>query len=252
MPPESSRIGFGSVRHRRHAKRAHAFNYSMAMPLLNLDELPEICGRSRLWSLERRNWISWKREDYLGDPTQALKQVVLDKVEEQLGLRLDGAVLQLAQPRYFGYVFNPLALYFCFDANKRLRACLAEVTSTPWGEKVCYAMAIPPGQSAWTHCNAKAMHVSPFLAMDMEYRWKLRWQAERLTVHIANYRDGEREFDATLDLNLIPADASGLRRTALGFPLMTIKIIAAIHWQALRLWLKGVPFIPRDQALESA
>ncbi len=222
------------------------------MPLLDLDELDGIARRSRLWAIERPAWVSWRRRDYLGDPAVPLARAVRDEAERLLGIRPQGKVLQLAQPRHLGHAFNPIALYFCFDRQGALRACVAEVTSTPWGERIRYAMAVPEGVDRWTHSHPKAMHVSPFLAMDMDYHWRLRWRDERLSVHIANMRGGERLFDATLCLDLAPATTGNLRRAALRFPLMSTRIIAAIHWQALRLWLKGVPFIPRSRALETS
>lgn len=250
MQPKSA-IGFGRVRHRRSGPRKHQFEYAMGMPLLDLDELPRIFKQSRWWSLETPNWISWRRGDYLGDPQTPLKQAVQDKAEELLGERFEGRVLQLAQPRYAGYVFNPIALYFCFDDEDQLRACVAEVTSTPWKERRCYAMTVPRGTPSWQHRNIKAMHVSPFLPMDMEYLWRIHASDKRLTVHIENWRQGERVFDATLALRLKPADQQSLNQAVFGFPFMTLKTIAAIHWQALLLWLKGVPFIPRPDAIKT-
>lgn len=251
MQPRSA-IGFGQVRHRRHSPRAHNFSYAISMPLLDLDELPRIIQKSRWWSLESRNWVSWRRSDYLGDTQRPLKLAVQDKAEELLGWRPEGRVLQLAQPRHVGYTFNPIALYFCFDQSDQLCACLAEVTSTPWKERICYAMAVPRGQSRWQHTNSKAMHVSPFLPMDMDYSWRIHASDKRLNLHIENWRKGERVFDATLALNLEPVTRQSLSKAAFGLPFMTLKTIAAIHWQALLLWLKGVPFIPRSEALKSS
>ena len=180
-------------------------------------------------------------------PQQPLAAAVREEFERQLGSRPDGRVEMLANPRCFGYCFNPIALFFLHDREDRLVGVLAEVRNTPWGGRIAYAMPVPPGSTRWSHCNRKAMHVSPFLPMDMEYRWRCARDARRLTVHIENHRAGHCVFDATMHLNLAPASKWNMTAMLLRHPLMPLKIITAIHWQALRLWFKRIPvFNPSD------
>lgn len=260
----SAKLGEGWVRHRRSATKAHSFKYPLFMPLLDLDELENTLKQSRFWSVNQRNIASHHRSDYFGDPKQSLKSCVLDEVEQQLDWRPDGKVLQLAHARYFGHSFNPIALYFCFDQHEQLVACLAEVNNMPWRETTLYAMPVeskPAGKNTpqwnWQHRNAKALHVSPFLPMDMEYRWRVSFSDQQIGVHIENWAadsDGEpaqKAFDATLNLTLKPCNTSQLRRVIWKYPAMTLQVVTAIHWQALKLWLKGVPYIPKPAQINT-
>lgn len=255
------KLGIGTVRHRRSNIKQHAFSYPLFMPLLDLDRVAETLSTSPWWSAEKRNIASHRRADYLGDAQQPLKQAVLDEVETQLGFRPNGQVLQLAHARYFGHNFNPIALYFCFDQNQQLQACLAEVNNIPWREKTCYAMPVNnetsrPDRWTWTHRNDKNLHVSPFMPMDMEYRWRVKLSDNRLVVHIENWQTVEgssheqKQFDATLQLELHDITPQRLRSVLWRYPAITAKVVGAIHWQALKLWLKGVPYIPKPHTLK--
>lgn len=244
-----SRIALGWVRHRRHTPRRHAFAYRVGMPLLDLDEAPALLAGHPLWGWQRRAWLSVRREDFLpGDETD-LAEAARRRHAERTGCYLPGRVELLAQPRWLGYCFNPIALFFLHDAQGRLAGMLAEVRSTPWGERICYAMPVPAGATRWRHRNAKAMHVSPFMPMDMEYHWRCRRDSQRLTVHIENHRDGIRVFDATLHLELRPASRWQMTALPLRHPWMTGKTQLAIHFEALRLYLKRVPYVPHPDSI---
>lgn len=250
----NSAIYEGRVRHRRWRPKSHQFSYSMFMLYLDLAELDRVFAGRWLWSTRRPALARFRREDHLGDPALPLDQAVRDLVQQSAGWRPAGPIRLLTHLSYFGYCFNPVSFYYCFDANDRqVEAIVAEVNNTPWGERHCYVLDGHgrPGGAAQQHfAPRKQMHVSPFMPMDIDYRWRLSQPGEVLGVHMENHRDGEKLFDATLRLERVELNARSLARVLSQYPLMTVKVIAAIHWQALRLWLKRVPLFdhPRKKS----
>jgi len=252
-----SAIYHGTVRHRRMLPAEHSFNYHMFMMYLDLDELPQVFQGSRLFSTTRRAAARFCREDHLGGKNGdiagiPLDQAVRDLVEQSTGQRPQGPIRLLTHLRYFGYVFNPVSFYYCFNADDtRLETIVAEVNNTPWGERECYVLGkdaeVGPVEADHGDIRryrpVKRMHVSPFMPMDVAYDWRFRPPSESLTVHMENSREGSKLFDATLVLQRQEITPATLARVLIAFPLMTMKIIVAIHWQALRLWLKKVPVV---------
>ncbi len=162
-------------------------------------------------------------------------------VRERLGRPVRGPIGLLTQPRYFGYVMNPVSFYFCFDEERQgLEAVVLEVTNTPWGERHMYIVdgRLPAAQFS------KALHVSPFMEMDYTYHCRFRGPDDKLVIHIENRRAEVKDFDATLVLRRRTMSARALRRCLVRFPFMTARVALAIYYQALRLRLKGVPFVP--------
>ena len=241
----ASAIYTGWVRHRRHAPHAHAFRYRVAMLYLDLDELGALFDSHPLWSLEGRNLASFHRADYLGPAELPLDEAVRRRVAEATGTRPQGPIRLLTHVRYAGYVFNPVSFYYCYGADGRtLQAIVAEITNTPWKERHAYVLPVADGErhgraAVWRF--AKRFHVSPFMAMQRDYAWRFTAPGEDLRVHMDVFDGAAREFDATLVLARRPLDRRGLTRVLLRFPLMTLKVIAAIHWQALRLLIKRNP-----------
>jgi len=223
----------GSVQHRRYSPRPHAFRYPLFMACLDLAELDHVFAQRWLWSTRRPAIARFRREDHFGDARVPLDQSVRDLVQVRTGCRPAGPIRLLTHLRCFGYVFNPVSFFYCFDgADHRVEAVVAEVNNTPWGERHCYVLDGLEGESG------KAMHVSPFMPMDLRYEWRFTMPGDHLGVHMHLKREGHTVFDATLALKREPISNGVLLR----FPLMTAKVIAAIHWEALRLWLKRIPF----------
>jgi DUF1365 family protein len=221
------------VRHRRHAPRAHAFRYPLFMAYLDLAELDSAFRGRWLWSARRPAIARFARKDHFGDPRVPLERAVRELVEARGGRRPAGPIRLLTHLRYLGYVFNPVSFFYCFDAaGAKVETIVAEVNNTPWGERHCYVLQGLRSQTG------KAMHVSPFMPMDLRYDWRFTAPGDQLAVHMALKRSGDKIFDATLALRKQPIGNGVLAR----FPLMTAKVIAAIHWEALRLWLKRIPF----------
>ncbi len=235
----------GQVKHTRTEPLIHKFRYSIFMMYLDLDELDTVFDKRWFWSTRRTALARFRRSDHLGPESQPLQESVRDLVEEETGARPAGPIRLLTHMSYYGYCFNPVSFYYCFEQDgETLHTIVAEVTNTPWGEMDTYvlpmSMNIAKGHS-FRFQPAKKMHVSPFMEMDNEYDWCFTRPAERLTVFMANSKDGKRFFDASLALKRREITGFSLSRVLLLFPMMTAKVVAGIYWEALRLWLKRCP-----------
>ncbi|GAA5172314.1 DUF1365 domain-containing protein [Modicisalibacter zincidurans] len=241
----------GQLRHRRFVPCGHAFSYQLWMAWLDLDELPRLFTQVPGFSAQRSALARYRREDYLAPHDRPLKQAVRERLASELGGDLaaaaDGRVCMLAQLRLCGVTFNPLTLYYAYDRHERLRAVLGEVTNTPWGERHVYACAVDPARHLHGATFTKALHVSPFNPMDMDYRWRFNAPGERLYLHMENWQAGTRHFDATLTLTARPATRRVLLETLSRQPWMSLKTVAAIHFEALRLWAKRAPVYTRHR-----
>jgi uncharacterized protein len=241
-----SRIYQGWIRHRRLTPRRHSFRYRVFLAYLDLAELPTVFAGIPLWSTRRPAPARFKRSDYFGAADRPLDDCVRDLVAERTGRRPQGPVRLLTNLRYFGYCFNPVSFYYCYDvADTRVETVVAEVTNTPWGERHQYVLPVAEAsrERALHHWQFdKKMHVSPFMPMDIRYAWRCNDPGERLFVHIENWRLEQSVFDATMLLKAQPIAAAPLLTLLLTQPLMTWRVTAAIHWQAINLWLKKTPF----------
>ncbi len=241
----SSAVYEGVVRHRRHAPHPHAFSYRMAQLYLDLDEVDRVFTQRWLWSAGHRNVAEFRRSDYLGPTDIPLAEAVRQRVATATGERPDGPIRLLTHLRYGGFVFNPVSFYYCYAADGvTLTTVLAEITNTPWKERHAYVLPMADAHTSgrslhWTF--AKTFHVSPFMPMDCGYDWRFTVPGENLLVHMNVTREAQRAFDVTLKLQRLPLTSRSLARVLWRFPLMTAQVVGAIHWQALRLWLKRNP-----------
>ncbi|AEF56193.1 DUF1365 domain-containing protein [Marinomonas posidonica] len=249
-----SGIYYGTVRHRRFTPRRHAFQYRVFMMYFDLDELDQVFSMSSWWSMKKWSLARFVRQDYFGGPTLPIKQAVQGEVFKQLGLSLNGPVRMLTNCRYFGFIINPITVYYCFDQEEQLQAMLLEVTNTPWGEKVAYALKCDPTHKVQRIQFNKAMHVSPFHPMTHFYDWRSSLPSRQLSVHMQNKELGSQAsvFDATLVLTRQPMNSTNLRKVLFSYPFMTTKVALGIYWQAMRLWLKRVPFYSHPKTFTKA
>lgn len=244
----------GWVRHRRFMPAQNHFQYKIFMVYLDLQELPQVLKLNPFWSSGKFAPARFLREDFHGDPAVPLADAVRHTVWQQTGKKPEGPIRMLANWRYFGYNMNPLCTYYCFDKHgQKLEAILAEVNNTPWGEKHAYVLQCDSTKNKQEFSFAKAFHVSPFNHLAMQYHWHSTVPAETLVVHIENWMNREltgeqRVMDATMVLERKELNRNSMSFALIRYPFMTVKIISAIYWQALRLWLKKVPFVSHPAA----
>ena len=232
----------GRVRHPRRTPAEHSFEYRLFLMYLDIEELPQLFGKRWLWSASGPAVARFRRSDHIGDPATPLDECVRALVAEETGRRPEGPIRLLTNLAYFGHCFNPISFYYCFDrAGEKVEFIVAEVNNTPWGETDTYVLNCDTSKRSWRFASEKKMHVSPFMPMDIDYGWALSTPGENLSVYIANAKDGKKFFDATMVLRRKEISSAALGKLLWRYPLMTGKVIAAIHWNALRLWLKGTP-----------
>ncbi len=210
------------------------------MLYLDLAELDAVFNGRWLWSTDGPNLAWFRRGDHFGDPAEPLAVSVRRLVESELGRASAGPVCLLTHLRYFGYCMNPVSFYYCWSRDGgELDAIVAEVHNTPWGETHCYVLDARRGSH---HVFSKAFHVSPFMGMDQQYRWRLQAPGETLTVNMQSFENERRVFSASMSLCALPVTGRTLSRVLCRYPAVTAKVIGAIYWQALKLRLKGLPF----------
>lgn len=234
----SSCLYAGEVVHIRRKPARHRLAYRVFMMLLDLEELPRLDRRSRLFAYNRTGLVSFHDRDHGDGSGRPLTQQV-EQAVASAGLPVPGGPIRLlCMPRLFGYVFNPLSVYFCHDASGELRAIVHEVNNT-FGERHFYVLEASTGEDGLVRQNcAKQFRVSPFLPQDLDYRFTIAPPDERTSVHIAVGRDGGELLSAWFAGKRSAFSSRALLGQWLKHPAMTFKVILGIHWEALFLWRK--------------
>lgn len=238
------------ITHRRSRPRRHRLSYGAFYLLLDLDELERLDRRQKWFSVNRFNLLSHYDRDHGSGTNQPLRPWVESHLADA-GIQLDGGRIEmLCLPRILGYVFNPLTVYYCYDATETIRAILYEVSNT-FAQRHTYLFAIADGDSRLLrHDCGKRFYVSPFIEVEGRYHFRVRRPLERLYIHIHQTDADGPLLDAWVRGKRAPLSDRNLVANLIRYPLLTLKVIGGIHWEALKLWVKGTRLQPRPQPPE--
>ena len=237
----------GWLRHRRFTPVEHEFNYPAFMALLDVDRLEPLMRVSRFTSYNRWNWAAFDERDHFGDPRLPLR----DGWQMMRARRRSAGRPHPAGtfPRVLGYGFNPVSFFYCLARAGQIQLMMAAVSNTFGGRHNYWLRperATEEQSGAFRAAAPKALDVSPFLERDLDYTFAFTRPADRAVAHIRTMKQGRLVLDATLSLDRRPWSAQEVRRVLIRHPAMTLSVVARIHWQALRLWAKGVPAYERS------
>lgn len=238
----------GTVMHRRLKPHAHRLNYRVFWCLFDLDELPYLPSRLRLFSLEGFNLFGFRNADH-GDGSVRPLRAQVEAHLATAGIDLDGGAIRLlCMPRLLGFVFNPISVYYCYDRAGALKALLYQVHNT-FGQRHSYLIKVDakPGEPLEQHC-LKTFYVSPFMDMDIAYRFRVQAPDKHVALVIESSDAQGPVLIASLAGERKALTDAALLRAFVSFPLMTLKVVAGIHWEALKLWIKGMRLRPRPPA----
>ena len=240
-----SSLYVGTIGHSRQIPRKHSFQYPFFMWFLNLDELDQLPQLGRWFSVSKRALSRYHRPDYYGDPALPLADAIRKRMEELTGYPVAGEVYGLLNMRTLGLYFSPVNFYYGYNGQGNLSHFLAEVSNIPWNERHQYAHYVEDDRLVPE--NPKQFHVSPFNPLDQHYSWKIKDPAETIFVQIQVDDDRGHIFTAQLNLDRRPLTLESVRRELLKKPAMTMYMVARIYWQALKLYIKGVPYVAYEK-----
>ena len=244
-PADAASLYVGDVMHARLKPFGHRFTYRVFSMLLDLDHLAEAGRRSPIFSIGRFNLVSFAPRDH-GPRDDSDLRAHVERLLAAQGLEAPARILLLAYPRVLGFTFNPLAVYYCYDAQGRITSLIYEVRNT-FGGMHPYVLPVSDGAldaRGLRQEQSKLFYVSPFLHMNHRYRFRMRPPGETVHIRILECDAQDPVLAATFQGERQTLTTATLARACLALPFMTFKVVAAIHWQALKLWLKGAKYIP--------
>jgi DUF1365 family protein len=217
------------------------------MYFLNLDEIDRIPNIGKLFSTKRWALNRFFRPDYYGDPGKPLHFAIKEKMAEITGKTVTGPVYGLMNLRTLGLYFSPVNFYYGFNENHQFTHFLAEVSNIPWNERHQYGHYVKDENYAPT--ERKQFKVSPFNPVDQQYTWSIQPPGEKIGVQLGVSDERGQVFEASLDLKREPLNKKTLQKQLFRKPVMTASIVAGIYWQALRIYLKKIPYIPYEKEM---
>ena len=246
----NSCIYSGNVIHKRFKPKEHFFKYKVFSLLIDLSELNELDNKLKFFSLNKFNLISFFEKDHGERDGSSLFNWV------KLNLNINNIntenikIKLLCYPRILGYVFNPLSIFFIYDKNEDLISILYEVKNT-FGEQHTYLFKLEGGNKLIQNNCSKKFHVSPFIEMDCNYFFKILNPGENLSVIIDQHDKEGKILFASQDGKRSDLTTKNLINSYLKHPLMTFKIISAIHFEAFKLWIKGIKFVKKKLKIKN-
>jgi DUF1365 family protein len=247
---DAAALYFGEVMHARLKPVAHRFNYRVMSLLIDLDRLAAADRQTPLFGVNRAALYSFNEADHGRRDGSSLRAYAQWRATEH-GIELTGGrVMLLCYPRLLGYTFNPLSVYFCYRADGSLALVIYEVRNT-FGDIHAYALPVIPGEAndaGIRQQHDKLFYVSPFVEMETRYRFRISPPGDSVRLRILENDSEGPLLAATFKGRRSALNTVQLLRSFFALPLVTLKIVAAIHWEALRLWLKGVRLVPRQNA----
>ena len=246
----TSSIYNGTVIHKRFKPKTHFFKYSVFSLLIDLSELDVLDKKIKFFSFNKFNLISFFEKDHGNRDGTSLIEWVKKNLDKNDIRSNEIKIKLLCYPRILGYVFNPLSVFFIYDQNEKLISILYEVKNT-FGEQHTYIFKIDGNAKFFQHKCSKKFHVSPFIEMDCIYSFKLLKPGEKISVIIDQYQMEEKILYASQDGNRVDFNSQELLKSYLRHPLMTFKIISAIHFEAFKLWTKGIKFIKKKLKIKN-
>jgi uncharacterized protein len=232
------------VMHARLKPFGHRFNYKVFNLLIDIADLKSAGKQSALFSVNRFNLLSFHEVDHASKDSPALKTYIDDLLAEAGLNQTPSRVLLLCYPRLLGFVFNPISVYFCYDKNEILTACIYEVRNT-FGQRHTYVAKVEDGElsdAGLRQTRTKLFHVSPFVGMDAAYEFRVLPPGEKVRVRILETENGDPLLSATIIGTQKPLTSAAIITECIRAPLMTLKVVAGIHYEALKLWLKGARY----------
>ena len=237
----NSKLYFGKVSHTRQQPFKHRFEYKTFMCFLDIDELETVFDCHPFWSFASKNLAWFNPSQYIGRDS-SIREAVESAISEQTGEAFSGRICILTHLTYYGYCFNPVSFYYCYNEDNELQYVISEINNTPWDERHIYVTSVKNDEPMVVDSFDKIFHVSPFLDMDFRYKWQFSRPTDDVIVNMDNYKEGEQWFNAYLEMQAEPISKASLSKAIRQYPFMTMKVVLAIYWQALKLKLKGAKF----------